>query len=954
MKMFSPFHRLGYDFRITHAGGRPVASREDYRAALRANGTAALPLGLDSHDVGGPQAMILARAPDFADLEPFLDDTLTVIDPLPAGAFGLPLQSGDRLLHVEGFPVGSIGEIEELETRYPAGSNGIIQWYGLERPGVGQVALVLYRMDWRTHWMLYAAGLMFGILGFVVFGLRPYTRSAWGFLFFCWFFGLFWLLRSIAAQTRTIPEYYVFQFLQVMLPLPAMVLLVTFSPLRLVFPRVAPVAVAFAVYGLGLITINQVMNPGQVYLSRPIFSVWGLSMVAVLLWGMGMDLWLRLRGVYVGTAERLRGRIVRLACLLAFGPVVFHTLFSLWTDIWDFQMWFELCVLLFPLVIGYAIIKHDMLHIREMMAQGAVLFSLLFTFAFLYTQGARLAELLADRIPAIDPAIPQGALLMLLMGGLIVAYGPLRERVHRYFDRADPMLETFANELEYEDYFSLTPREFFTNMLKELSHRGRTPFLSLNLFHPHAGWWLGGKTGMAMLGPTTQECGALFHLMTTSPSEISSEGIADDLRLSGVREQLSRAMKAVKASFAMPLVSENRLLGIMTLGDKEDFRNRTPAELATLRRMAASCTSYVQKQFELAQVSMAGGGDTLTMPGVRPIAMNYPQCPPWIGPYRIEQAIGKGGMAFVFRGKDEDGDSVAIKVPNVMVQHNGEMLRRFMLEGRMMHRMDHPNLMKVVDVGHADREPYLVMPFLEEGSLADRLKRHGRLSEAEARLITAGIARGLQHALLTEHLYHRDIKPANIMLGAGVNPIVADFGLAKIIDATQVTDPSHGAMGTPAYMSPEVCAGKERDWRADQYALGVMLFELLAGERPFHAETFEALAVQHIHQPAPDIRKLRPELSDGIVFIVNRLLRKSPGERFESYAALIEALEQGDPGEETTLAPGAMAREGTGSGDAERKAERGIENAARIADASASPPGPVPRPLPGDAKSHQT
>jgi tRNA A-37 threonylcarbamoyl transferase component Bud32 len=258
--------------------------------------------------------------------------------------------------------------------------------------------------------------------------------------------------------------------------------------------------------------------------------------------------------------------------------------------------------------------------------------------------------------------------------------------------------------------------------------------------------------------------------------------------------------------------------------------------------------------------------------------------------YDVLDEIGHGGMATVYTAHDRRHNArVAIKLlrPELAMSAGGE---RFLREIQLTAKLQHPNILPVLDSGDAAGLPYYVMPFVEGESLATRLAREDRLPVVEAVRIVAEVADGLAHAHAAG-VIHRDIKPANILLSHG-HAVIADFGVAKALNASaaeRLTD-SGLAMGTVTYMSPEQSGNEKLDGRSDIYALGCVLYEALAGTPPFTGPSVQAVMARHAVDPVPSIRTVRPSVSQPLAAAIERALAKVPQDRFDNAMAFREAI----------------------------------------------------------------
>src|SRR3989440_2066 len=259
--------------------------------------------------------------------------------------------------------------------------------------------------------------------------------------------------------------------------------------------------------------------------------------------------------------------------------------------------------------------------------------------------------------------------------------------------------------------------------------------------------------------------------------------------------------------------------------------------------------------------------------------------------YATHRELGHGGTAAVYLAQDlKHGRSVAVKVlrPELAAALGAE---RFLREIEIAARLSHPHILPLHDSGEAAGFLYYVMPFVEGESLRDRLNREPQLPIDEAVRIAREVATALSHAH-GHNLVHRDIKPENILLSGG-EAVVAEFGIARAIvaaGADKLTDPGL-AVGTPGYMSPEQAMAQQHiDGRADIYALGCVLYEMLAGHPPFLGTTAQEILARHTLDPVPPLRTIRPELPAELDRAVSKALAKAPADRFPSAAAFSEAL----------------------------------------------------------------
>jgi predicted Ser/Thr protein kinase len=268
-----------------------------------------------------------------------------------------------------------------------------------------------------------------------------------------------------------------------------------------------------------------------------------------------------------------------------------------------------------------------------------------------------------------------------------------------------------------------------------------------------------------------------------------------------------------------------------------------------------------------------------------------------IGPYAVEEEIGRGGMGVVYRARDTDlKRTVALKVlRRVAGRDHAVFLERFRREAQVMALLDHPNIARIYSFGEWEGTCYFAMEYLSGRALADEIKARGLIEPNEA----VGIARMVARALCCAHgagVLHRDIKPANIVLCGEDRVVVTDFGLSKTIHGRKITENGE-IFGTPEYLSPEQAAGREPDARSDVYALGVVLYEMLTGQAPFEGGNVLGILHRQKTEPPRPPRALSPSIPKNLEAIVLRTLAKDPDQRFASADAFLAALDAFQKGE---------------------------------------------------------
>lgn len=262
-----------------------------------------------------------------------------------------------------------------------------------------------------------------------------------------------------------------------------------------------------------------------------------------------------------------------------------------------------------------------------------------------------------------------------------------------------------------------------------------------------------------------------------------------------------------------------------------------------------------------------------------------------LGAYDLTEELGKGGMATVYKAYQPKLERwVAVKVLDpAYITDDSDALARFRREAKAVAALRHPNILTVYDYGEEEGMAYIVMEYVERGTLKDRLK--GEPFEAQR---AVGLAIGVGRALAFAHeqgIIHRDVKPANILLPREDWPLLADFGLVKLQQARHALTQAGMILGTPDYTSPEQALGETADHRADIYALGVVLYEMVTGQLPFQAEKAFDVLLMHINEPPPKPHELVPGTIEMLEDIILKALAKTPAERYPDMQTMITSLE---------------------------------------------------------------
>lgn len=263
--------------------------------------------------------------------------------------------------------------------------------------------------------------------------------------------------------------------------------------------------------------------------------------------------------------------------------------------------------------------------------------------------------------------------------------------------------------------------------------------------------------------------------------------------------------------------------------------------------------------------------------------------------YEIIKSIGEGGMANVYLAKDTILDrQVAVKVLRGDLSTDEKFIRRFQREALSVSNLSHPNIVEVYDVGEEDGQYYIVMEYIEGKTLKQLLYKRGALTLPEVIDIMTQLTDGLAHAH-EAYIIHRDIKPQNIMIEDNGTIKITDFGIAMAVNATQFTQ-TNSVMGTVHYLPPEQANGKSATVKSDIYSLGILMYELLTGSVPFKGDNAVEIALKHMKEKLPSIRKQNPLIPQSVENIVIKACAKNPRNRYdtvkEMHDDIVSAMEK--------------------------------------------------------------
>jgi serine/threonine protein kinase/Tol biopolymer transport system component len=262
-----------------------------------------------------------------------------------------------------------------------------------------------------------------------------------------------------------------------------------------------------------------------------------------------------------------------------------------------------------------------------------------------------------------------------------------------------------------------------------------------------------------------------------------------------------------------------------------------------------------------------------------------------IGGYEITGIVGRGGMATVYRAHQMSMNRVvALKMLPRHFVNDDTYLARFHREVKIVSQLEHRSIVPVYDYGENEGQPYIAMRYMSGGSV-EELTEKGPIPLDQIIAILEQIGPALDYAH-DKDVLHRDLKPSNILMDDAGGAFVTDFGIARILGETNATITTQGVVGTPSYMSPEQAQGQPLDGRSDLYSLGVMLFEMATGKRPFESDTPYSIAVMQVTTPPPAPRSINPDLPDGVQHVILTALRKRREDRYRTIAGMVEALKK--------------------------------------------------------------
>lgn len=261
------------------------------------------------------------------------------------------------------------------------------------------------------------------------------------------------------------------------------------------------------------------------------------------------------------------------------------------------------------------------------------------------------------------------------------------------------------------------------------------------------------------------------------------------------------------------------------------------------------------------------------------------------GACRLIKKIGEGGMGVVYLAHHLAlNKNVAVKILPPSFAQEDERVKRFIREARSAAQLEHSNIVQIYNIAKQDDYYFIIMQYVDGESLAGKIRREGKINLSEALRIVNDVAVALSVAH-HKGIIHRDIKPENIMITKNDEIKLMDFGLARVLDVASHLSRTGDILGTPYYLSPEQAKGLKVDGRADIYALGITLYYMISGKRPFDGDSTVSIILKHINEKAPPIRESNPEIPESVSLIINKMMEKDAVNRYQSTEELINDID---------------------------------------------------------------
>jgi predicted Ser/Thr protein kinase len=730
-------------------------------------------------------------------------------------------------------------------------------------------------------WILYLAGIALLGIGLWTYWLRPNRKSAFGFFIYCSTIGIYNFARSVPIWHRNDVENFIYVFFQCFVVSSFCIFILTFTLLRTLLKKNNTWIIISLFLGPILATASYMTYPklgAYGLLGYPLFQAWGLILLVLFLLSSLIDIGMRIFRITLNPTDRQRAHVLRIAMVAGFGPSIFYTFtiaFLVPGNLADYVFIVNATLLLFPIIIAYAIVRQNFLRLNELVMEGLIYGVLVFGVTAIYAAGVfALVPLISLLIPNSDPQIQ----MFVLAGSFVIAL-PLQNMTRKTIERRwRTSTLDFDSFLADSDKTWNSAQDYCDAAAAQLTEMLKTSHVAIFSHSvPRSQWTLAALVPDSDKETTLDVCQGLLASIEGDEHIIFRDDIYEDVRLRHSRKTLLRAFRILNAAMIVPLRVQEDLVGAIVVGYKADESNYSNQDIQTLRKI----TNQIAQMLKAWQAQ----GD---LSHSKRIADSWPDIPEKIGSYEIKGHLGEGGMGYVFLGVRQ-GEHVAIKVAKRMVQDNATFMERFHREASAIQRIQHPNVVRTIEIGWEGSEPYIAFEYCSGGSLAVWISQREAVSVPDALAAVAEIARGLQ-AAQKNGVIHRDIKPNNIFRSGNGEIKIGDFGLARILDRSTLTIDGQ-LFGTPSYMAPEVLRGESASIQSDQYSVGVTLYEVLTKKLPFGGESVHSSVYQRLNFDPPDPRTIRGDLEKPVAELCMRLLAPEPENRFETYEEMLHEIE---------------------------------------------------------------
>jgi hypothetical protein len=842
-----------------------------------------------------------------------------------------------KVISANGFKVESDEDLQKALTRYATKSAAL----NLVDNSGEQVLLGYSIMNWAARITTLIAGILVGVTALTVSWLRGGSIGAWGFVLFGLNMSVFSISRSIPIDYRLPFENTAYFVAQVSLIATGAIFLVSFASLRVLAEQKLSKPWAFGALVLGVLTAYvgakktlsyvgtplhdqadwvfiAILFPSLVWaassffpkrarmstttaiiffgtlvaimlgssstfffsgsasngiLGMPFFYVWQIYTLSLIILCLGSNLILKWSRVPVPALDRRRSRILIVSMLSSFLPMAIYILLrvSFFKNFTSGRPFMEFAQVIFPIAIAYGIVKQNILQMSRFLLQALA-------YVFLLTAGfvsyILVGIFLSSTNSQTGQSIIASAFFMTVMASLLLVLHTFASKRFTPWGRYTPDAEEeFLDALHDLAVNAKSVNEIYEFVDKELRDTLQVMhvdlLLSTEIFKKNDQQQSAVVENMDGL-----EDGQAIISIASNEDNFFVRDLEDQIDPQTVQSKALDALHGLSSDLVITVRSKTQIIGSLSLGAKIGGTNFTDNELGFLRRLS--------RRLGTSLLAVIGREQDIKP---RRIIDLFPLFPSKIEEYDIQGVLGQGGMSYVYLG-ERHGQLAAIKVANHRVQLNSMLRSRFVREWEILSTIPHPRIVGLLNHGQFDSEPFMAFEYMQNGSLADLLRKNGPLDSVETINIMRQVIEGLNHAL-KHGVIHRDLKPHNLYLDDQQSAKISDFGAARIEEDDQFTMTGE-IIGTLAYMAPERLDGRPGDWRADQYALGVTAYELLTGTKPFMGRTLEAQLVSKMNWSLANLGELTSRADDDTCQTIAKMMLPDANRRFDSYDELLD------------------------------------------------------------------